>query len=99
MLIVTSDAVTVFKATKASLEAQLEAGIRILVSHAPANHSSNGNGVRNLGFAIDDDPALDDEEFEQDGLRFFLEPDLADTLDGHILDVEDTPDGPSLVLY
>jgi Fe-S cluster assembly iron-binding protein IscA len=96
MLIVTSDAITVFKAAKASLGAPLEAGIRIIAS-PPINHSSNG--VLTLGFAIDDDPSLDDEEFEQEGLRFFLEPDLADTLDGHVLDIEQTLDGPSMVLY
>ena len=98
MLIVTSDAITVFKAAKASVRAPIGAGIRIIAS-APANHSSNGDGLLNVGFAIDDDPAFDDEEFEQEGLRFFLESDLAETLDGHVLDVEETPNGSSLVLY
>jgi Fe-S cluster assembly iron-binding protein IscA len=96
MLIVTRDAVTVFNAAKASLGAPTEAGVRIIASPS-ANHSSKS--VLNLGFAIDDDPAFDDEEFEQDGLRFFLKPDLADTLDGHVLDVEETSEGPSMVLY
>lgn len=96
MLIVTSDAVTLLKATKTSLGAPMEAGVRIIASPS-TNHSSNN--VLNLGFAIDDGPAFDDEEFEQEGLRFFLEPDLADTLDGRVLDVEQTADGPSIVLY
>lgn len=96
MLIVTSDAVTVLKAAKTSLGSPMEAGVRIIASPS-VNHSSNS--VINLGFAIDDDPAFDDEEFEQDGLRFFLEADLADTLDGRVLDVEQTVDGPSMVLY
>jgi hypothetical protein len=95
MLIVTSDAVTVLKAAKASMGAPTEAGIRIIGGRA-ANHSSND--VLTVGFAISDDPALDDKEFEQDGLRFFLEPQLADTLDGQVLDVEQTDDGPAMVL-
>jgi Fe-S cluster assembly iron-binding protein IscA len=95
MLTVTSDAVTVFKAAKASVGAEVQAGVRI-IGGPVANHSSNE--VLTVGFAISDDPALDDEEFEQDGLRFFVEPELADILDGHILDVEETAGGPAMVL-
>jgi Fe-S cluster assembly iron-binding protein IscA len=50
-----------------------------------------------VGFTISNDPAPDDEEFEQEGLRIFVEDALVKPLDGRILDVHYASDGPELV--
>jgi len=41
--------------------------------------------------------ASDDEEFEQEGLRIYVEDALVATLDGSILDVQYASEGPELV--
>jgi Fe-S cluster assembly iron-binding protein IscA len=51
-----------------------------------------------IGFAISADPAPDDEEFEQNGLRIFIEDTLTEVLDGHTLDAREAREGPELVL-
>jgi Fe-S cluster assembly iron-binding protein IscA len=55
------------------------------------------SGKLAVGFAITDDPDPDDEEFEQQGLRIFVEDTLIEPLDGRILDVRDLNEGPELV--
>ncbi len=50
-----------------------------------------------VGFAITDEPDPDDEEFEQEGLRIFVEDALVEPLDGLTLDVRVDDDGTELV--
>lgn len=50
-----------------------------------------------IGFAISDDPDSGDEEFEQDGLRIFVEETLVEPLEDRTLGVEEGDDGMRLV--
>jgi iron-sulfur cluster assembly protein len=51
-----------------------------------------------VGFAVVDEPdLLDDEVFEHEGLRIFVEDALVDSLDGRTLDVLDVDCEPELV--
>jgi Fe-S cluster assembly iron-binding protein IscA len=93
MFNVTDDAVSVLKAAKEGRGAPRDAGIRI---------RSDGTGdsrepLTRIGFAISDDPYSGDEEFEQDGLRIFVEETLVEPLEDRTLDVEEADDGMRLV--
>jgi iron-sulfur cluster assembly protein len=93
MLTVTKDAAVLLKAAKAAGSAPDHAGIRIrrrIVSNAP--------GGLALSYAIRNDPDPDDEEFEQEGIRIFVEDALIEPLDGHILDVREASEGLELVI-
>jgi Fe-S cluster assembly iron-binding protein IscA len=50
-----------------------------------------------IGLAISDGPKSDDEEFEQDGLRIFVEDRLVKPLEDRTLDVQEGDDGMRLV--
>jgi Fe-S cluster assembly iron-binding protein IscA len=50
-----------------------------------------------VGFTISDDPDPDDEEFEQEGLRIFVEDALVEPLDQCTLDAREADEGPELV--
>src|SRR5258708_27823401 len=95
MLTITKEAANLLTALKVSQGAPDDAGIRIL-SRDVAN-GSNGSGKVAVEFAISDDPAPDDEEFEQEGLRIFVEDALVETLEESILDVHYASEGPELV--
>jgi Fe-S cluster assembly iron-binding protein IscA len=95
MLTITEKAVVYFKDTKTAESAAPDAGIRIGILREGV---SNGSEKPVIGFTIIDRPEADDEEFEQDGLRFFVEDILVEPLDGHILDVRYADDEPELVL-
>jgi iron-sulfur cluster assembly protein len=92
MLTITKEAAKLLTALKVSDGAPDDAGIRIL-----SRGVVSGSGEVEMGFTISDDPAPDDEEFEQEGLRIFVEDALVDTLDGSILDVQYASEGPELV--
>jgi iron-sulfur cluster assembly protein len=92
MLTITKEAANLFTALKVAEGAPDDAGIRIL-----SRDVANGSGEVAVGFAISDDPAPDDEEFEQEGLRIFVEDALVETLEGSILDVRYANEGPELV--
>jgi Fe-S cluster assembly iron-binding protein IscA len=92
MLKVTKKAAAILKAAKAAEGATGGAGIR-LRRGAIANDSGN----LTVGFAISDEPDPDDEEFEQEGLRIFVEDALVEPLDGRTLDVRDANEGLELV--
>jgi Fe-S cluster assembly iron-binding protein IscA len=92
MFNVTGDAVSVLKAAKKAEGAPPDAGIRV---------RSGGNGDSSelptrIGFAISEDPYSGDEEFEQDGLRIFVEETLVEPLEDRTLDVEESDDGMRL---
>jgi Fe-S cluster assembly iron-binding protein IscA len=92
MLAVTKRAAALLKAVKAKEGVADDAGIRIRRGAMP---TEPGKVV--VGFAISDDPDPDDEEFEQEGLRIFVESALVEPLDGRTLDVRDANEGPELV--
>jgi Fe-S cluster assembly iron-binding protein IscA len=87
MLTVTKKAAALLKAAKAAEGAADDAGIRIRRGEMP-----NESGI-SVGFAISDDPDPNDEEFEQEGLRIFVEDALAEPLDGRTLDVREADEG------
>jgi Fe-S cluster assembly iron-binding protein IscA len=91
MLTVTKKAAAVLKAEIAAEGAADDAGIRILRGVMP-----NESGIA-VAFAISDDPDPDDEEFEQEGLRIFVEDALVEPLDGRTLDVREADEGPEFV--
>jgi len=91
MLTVTKKAAAVLKAEIAAEGAADDAGIRILRGVMP-----NESRIA-VAFAISDDPDPDDEEFEQEGLRIFVEDALVEPLDGRTLDVREADEGPEFV--
>jgi iron-sulfur cluster assembly protein len=91
MLTVTKEAVALLKDAKTAEGAADEAGIRIRRG-VTANESKIS-----IGFAISDEPDPDDEEFEQEGLRIFVEDVLIEPLDGRTLDVSEAIEGTEFV--
>ena len=91
MLTLTKKAAAVLKAEKAAEGIADDAGIRILRGVTP-----NDSGIA-VEYTITDDPNPDDEEFEQEGLRIFVEDALVEALDGRTLDVREADDGPEFV--
>jgi Fe-S cluster assembly iron-binding protein IscA len=94
MLTVTDKAAAVLKAAKATQGAPSEAGVRIIQGMVS---DDSGKSALAVGFAISDEPAPDDEELQQDGLRIFIEDTLVEPLDGRTLDVRDSDEGPELI--
>jgi Fe-S cluster assembly iron-binding protein IscA len=92
MVTVTKKAAAVLKAAKVANGAPPDAGIRILKGTIPDQPEALA-----VGFAITDDPRPDDEEFEEEGLRIFVEDCLIEPLDGRTLDVHYVDEGPELV--
>jgi Fe-S cluster assembly iron-binding protein IscA len=92
MLRVTNRAVALLKAAKVAERAADDAGIRIRRGVTP-----DRSGKLAIGFAISDEPDPDDGEFEQEGLRIFVEDTLMEPLDGRTLDVRDASEGPEFV--
>jgi Fe-S cluster assembly iron-binding protein IscA len=93
MLTITKEAAILLKVAKTAEGAPPDAGIRIVRGALSDDPESPA-----VGFTVSDDPEPDDEEFEQDGLRIFVEDALVEPLDGRILDVRYTDDEPELVL-
>jgi Fe-S cluster assembly iron-binding protein IscA len=91
MVNVTRKAAALLKAAKAAEGAVADAGIRIRQGMV-ANEAKSV-----IAFAITEDPASGDEEFEQGGLRFFVEESLVEQLNGRTLDVIDTSQSFELV--
>jgi Fe-S cluster assembly iron-binding protein IscA len=92
MLTVTKKAAALLKAAKAAEGATRGAGIRLRRGAIP-----DDSGDVAVGLAICDEPDPNDEEFEQEGLRIFLEEDLVEPLEGRTLDVIDANEGLKLV--
>jgi Fe-S cluster assembly iron-binding protein IscA len=91
MLTVTKKAAAILKVARAAEGVPNNAGIRIKRG-VTANESKIS-----VGFAFNEEPDPDDEEFEQNGLRIFVEDALVERLDGHTLDVREVPEGMELV--
>jgi Fe-S cluster assembly iron-binding protein IscA len=94
MLTVTDKAAAVLKAAKTTQGAPPEAGVRIVQGMIS---DDSGKPALAVGFAISDDPAPEDEELEQNGLRIFVQDTLVEPLDGRTLDVRESEEGPELI--
>ena len=92
MLTLTKKAAALLKAAKAAEGATRGAGIRLRRDAIP-----DESGKPSVGFTFSDEPSADDWEFEQEGLRIFVEGALVKPLDGRTLDVRDANDGLQLV--
>jgi len=92
MLTVTKKAAALLKAAKAAEGAADGAGIRLRMGAIPDDSDKVA-----IGLAICEEPDPNDEEFEQEGLRIFLEEELVETLENRILDVTDANDELKLV--
>lgn len=92
MLTVTKRAAAVLKAAKAAKGLEENAGIRIR-----RGVMTDRSGTMAIGITISDEPDPGDEEFEQEGLRIFVEDALIEPLDGRTLDVREASAGPELV--
>jgi len=96
MFTVTDEAASLLKAAKKAAEVPRDAGIRIRSSSNPADPSEP---ITRIGFAIGEGPDSGDEEFEQDGLRIFVEDMLIETLEDRTLDVEQADDGMRRLVF
>ena len=94
MLTVTKKAAALLKAAKVAQGAANDAGIRIRKDVMAGESDRSGIAV---GLAITDGPDPNDAEFEQEGLRIFVEDALVEPLDGLTLDVRVDDDGTELV--
>ena len=92
MLTVTKKAAAVLKAAKAAEGAASDAGIRIR-----KDAMLGDSGMLAIGLDITDEPEPDDEEFELQGLRIFVDEALIEPLDGRTLDVRDDNDELELI--
>jgi Fe-S cluster assembly iron-binding protein IscA len=93
MFTVTKKAASLLKAAKTAEGAAREAGIRIRVGIVPKDPSD----PLKIGFAISDGPKSGDEEFEQGGLRIFVEDSLVEPLEDRTLDVQEVDEETRLV--
>ena len=93
MLTVSHKAVTFLKATKLTTGAPPDAGVRIQRAA-----DRDDSGTTGLMLAIREHPGPDDESFEQDGLRIFVEESLTQPLDGRTLDINEDDEGMDIVL-
>ena len=94
MFPLTDDAASVLKAAKKAEGVPSDAGIRI---RSAGESVDSSEPVTRIGFAISDGPNWGDEEFEQDGLRIFVEDTLVEPLEDRTLDVQEGNDGMRLV--
>jgi len=92
MLTVTKEAAAFLKVAKAAEGATRGAGIRLR-----RGAILDESGKPSVGFTFSNEPDPEDWEFEQQGLRIFVEGVLVEPLEGRTLDVRDANDGLQLV--
>ena len=92
MLTITREAAELLKVAKAVEGAEDHVGIRIQRGVLP-----NKPGQITVGIQITDEPGPGDEEFEQEGLRIFVEEALIEPLDGYTLDIRNASEGLELI--
>jgi len=93
MLTVSNKAVSFLKATKLTMGAPPDVGVRI-----QRETIDEDRGALGLSLALRENPAPSDQSFEQDGLRIFVEDSLMEPLDGRTLDIREDDDGAAIVL-
>lgn len=93
MLNVTKEATALLVVARKAEGGLPTAGIRI----RRGDSGRSENEALAIAFTISNEPEPNDEEFEQNGLRIFVEDALVEPLDGRTLDVGDGGDGPELV--
>jgi Fe-S cluster assembly iron-binding protein IscA len=89
MLTLTKQAAALLKIARAEEGVGSAAGVRIVMP--------SESGIP-LGFSFSDESDLGDEEFEQQGMRIFVQNALVESLDGLTLDVHYDKVGPELIL-
>jgi Fe-S cluster assembly iron-binding protein IscA len=92
MLTISKEAAAILKAAKAAQGAEDGAGIRIRGGVTPETP-----GKLTVALQIKEEPDPGDEEYEQEGLRIFVEEALVEPLDGRTLDVRDALEGPEFI--
>jgi Fe-S cluster assembly iron-binding protein IscA len=94
MLTVTNKAASLLKVAKTAEGAPQDAGIRLCLD---TGFKAPGVAFVEIGLAISDGPKSGDEEFEQDGIRIFVEDRLVEPLEDRTLDVQEGNDRMRLV--
>jgi Fe-S cluster assembly iron-binding protein IscA len=95
MFTVTNEAASLLTAAKTAEGAAREAGIRIRIGIVPKDPSD----PLKIAFAISDDPESGDQEFEQNGLRIFVEDWLVEPLEDRTLDVQEIVDDGMRLIF
>lgn len=91
MLRISTDAARALTAARENADIPKDFGLRIF-----AEPGENGEG--NLALAFRQGPEEGDAVGEQEGLQIFVAKELDEPLDGVVLEIEETPEGQSLVL-
>ena len=91
MLQVTDSAATALLQARAGQQLPDSFGVR-----AFAQAGNDGQAALALAFA--EEPTAGDQVTEQSGIEIYVAPELIEPLAEHMLDLEDTPDGPQLAL-
>ena len=94
MLKVTNKAAAILKAAKTAEGASADAGIRIHQAPLPDGSRERGIGI---AVTVKEQPEINDQVLEQDGLRVFLDSTLIEPLDERTLDVQEADQGMELV--
>jgi Fe-S cluster assembly iron-binding protein IscA len=91
MLQVTDSAVIVLEEARAAQEVPDSFGLRVFTQAGNDGHAT-------LALAFVQEPAEGDQVAEQGDTEIYVASELAEPLAEHMLDVEDTPEGPQLAL-
>ena len=91
MLQVSDTAITALEAARNAQELPESFGVRVF-----GQRTDTGQMAVSLAFA--EVPLEDDEVTEQDGTQLFIAPEVAEPLSDSVIDLEDTPQGPELVI-
>ncbi|HSK92000.1 MAG TPA: hypothetical protein VK875_11890 [Euzebyales bacterium] len=91
MLQVTDSAVDVIQEARTAQQVPASYGVRVF-----AQQGDDGQAA--LALAFTEEPADGDQVTEQGGTEIYVAPELAEPLADHKLDVENTTQGPQLML-
>lgn len=90
MLKISTQAATVLTEARATAELPNDYGLRL-------SAASSAEGPR-LGIAFVPEPAAGDQVSEQEGIKVFVAPDVAEPLADAVIDVQPGEGGPELIL-
>lgn len=91
MLQVTDSAAIALQEARAVQQVPDSFGVRVFAQ-------AGDNGQPALALAFTEEPGEGDQVTEQSGTEIYVAPELVEPLAEHMLDVEDTADGPQLAL-